>query len=163
VSSLPVVVHRVAAHVFRNARGRWQWRALWLAHDKFIVGVSGIVTDPDGRILLLRPRYWSAATWGLPGGYLKSGETPAQALIREVREETGLAVTGVREVGSSWGFRLRAEVQVVGSLDSTVDVSTLTLAVGEIEEARFCRPDGLPNGLLAEHRARIVAWADDPG
>lgn len=163
MSHLPVPVHRLAAHLFRNARGRWQWRALWLAHDKFIVGVSGIVTDPDGSILLLRPRYWSAATWGLPGGYLNSGETPAQALIREVREETGLGVTDVREVGSSWGFRLRAEVQVVGSLGSTVDVSALTLAAGEIEEACFCRPDALPDGLLAEHRSRIAAWANDPG
>jgi 8-oxo-dGTP diphosphatase len=163
VSRLPVPVHRLAAHVFTHARGRWQWRALWLAHDKFIVGVSGIVTDPDGAILLLRPRYWSAATWGLPGGYLKAGETPAQALIREVQEETGLTVTGVHEVGSTWGFRLRAEIQVVGSLAATVDVNALTLAAGEIEEARFCRPDTLPDGLLAEHRTRIAAWADDPG
>jgi len=130
---------------------------------KFIVGVSGIVTDPDGRVLLLRPRYWSAATWGLPGGYLKSGETPAQALIREVREETGLSVTDAREVGSSWGFRLRAEVQLAGSLGTVVDVSTLTLSGGEIEEACFCSPDALPDGLLAEHRARIAAWAHDPG
>jgi 8-oxo-dGTP diphosphatase len=161
VIRLPVAIHRLAALVFRNARGRWQWRALWLAHDKFIVGVSGIVTDPDGRLLLLRPRYWSAATWGLPGGYLKSGETPAQALIREVHEETGLTVVEVREVCSTWGFRLRAEVQVVGSLDATVDVSTLTLAAGEIEEARLCGVDALPAGLLAEHRSRIAAWASD--
>lgn len=162
MSRLPVPLHRLAAHVFRNARGRWQWRALWLAHDKFIVGVSGLVTDPAGEVLLLRPRYWSAATWGLPGGYLKSGETPAQALIREVREETGLTVTDVREVGSTWGFRLRAEVQVVGTLETRVDVSELTLAPGEIAEARFCPPDALPSGLLAEHRTRIDAWVNGP-
>ena len=158
MSRLPVPVHRLAAHVFRHLRGRFQWRALWLAHDKFIVGVSGIVADPDGQVLLLRPRYWSAATWGLPGGYLESGETPAQALARELLEETGLAVTDVRDDGSVWGFRLRAEVQVVGRVPVT-DISTLTLDAGEIEEARFCRPDSLPDGLLPNHRERILRWA----
>lgn len=72
-------------------------------------------------------------------------------------------MTGVREVGSTWGFRLRAEVQVVGSLEATIDVAALTLAVGEIEEARFCRPEALPDGLLAEHRARVDAWAHELG
>lgn len=42
----------------------------------------------DGvRVLLIRDPY---ANWGLPKGHIEGGETPAQAAVREVREETGL-------------------------------------------------------------------------
>jgi ADP-ribose pyrophosphatase len=36
-------------------------------------------------------------TWGLPGGTIESGETSAQAAVRETREETGLDIRPVRE------------------------------------------------------------------
>ncbi|HSJ14184.1 MAG TPA: NUDIX hydrolase [Longimicrobiales bacterium] len=42
----------------------------------------------DARVLLIRDPY---ANWGLPKGHIEGGETPAEAAVREVREETGLA------------------------------------------------------------------------
>lgn len=35
-------------------RGTAQWWILWLFHDKFMVGVTGVVRDVDGRVLLSR-------------------------------------------------------------------------------------------------------------
>ena len=49
------------------------------------------VTDPAGRVLLARiaTGYPSAGRWHLPGGGTDVGEAPAEALLREVTEETG--------------------------------------------------------------------------
>ncbi|TCB97505.1 NUDIX domain-containing protein [Micromonospora zingiberis] len=66
------------------------------------VGAYGVVRDPSGRMLLARGSARSdfPGVWSLPGGGLEHAEHPAQAVVREVAEETGLAVevTGLRAV-----------------------------------------------------------------
>jgi 8-oxo-dGTP diphosphatase len=51
----------------------------------------GLATDPEGRVLLTRiaPGYPGAGRWHLPGGGTDVGEQPAEALLRELFEETG--------------------------------------------------------------------------
>jgi 8-oxo-dGTP diphosphatase len=61
--------------------------------DRPILGVGALIFDNAGRILLVRRggeplRGW----WSLPGGVLETGETLADGVRREVREETGLVV-----------------------------------------------------------------------
>jgi ADP-ribose pyrophosphatase YjhB (NUDIX family) len=60
--------------------------------DKFLVGVTGIIFNDKKEILLFKHTYRSHA-WALPGGYLKSGEHPREALEREIKEESGLVVS----------------------------------------------------------------------
>jgi 8-oxo-dGTP diphosphatase len=52
--------------------------------------VTGVVYDSDGGILLVCQR--EGAIWSTPGGVIEPDETPADAVVREVREETGLLV-----------------------------------------------------------------------
>jgi ADP-ribose pyrophosphatase YjhB (NUDIX family) len=54
------------------------------------VGVAVVAVDGDGRILLLRHVFHPDAPWGLPGGWLERNESPGEAAMRELREETGL-------------------------------------------------------------------------
>lgn len=57
---------------------------------------AAIVASSTGRILLqLRAPHLSAGgTWSLIGGGVEPGESPEQALFREIAEETGAALTG---------------------------------------------------------------------
>jgi len=57
--------------------------------------VYGVVRDAAGRILLTRVAegYPGAGHWHLPGGGTDFGESPREALVREIREETGQDAT----------------------------------------------------------------------
>ena len=61
--------------------------------EKPLVLVAAVaLVDADGRVLLARrpPGKTMAGLWEFPGGKLAPGETPEQALIRELREELGI-------------------------------------------------------------------------
>lgn len=60
--------------------------------DQFLVGVTGIILNDKKEILLFKHTYRQHA-WSLPGGYLKAGEHPREALEREIKEESGLVVS----------------------------------------------------------------------
>jgi ADP-ribose pyrophosphatase YjhB (NUDIX family) len=63
--------------------------------NSVVPAVSAIVTDDQGRILLMRRT--DNQYWAIPGGGLEPGESVSQATAREVKEETGMdcEVTGV--------------------------------------------------------------------
>ena len=57
----------------------------------------GIVFDPRGNLLLHRRA--DNGRWALPGGAIETGETAAEAVVREVGEETGYVIEVLRIVG----------------------------------------------------------------
>ncbi len=57
--------------------------------------VGALVIDRSGRGLFVRTRKWRGR-WGVPGGKIEPGEPVADAVRRELAEETGLAVTDLR-------------------------------------------------------------------
>lgn len=60
------------------------------------LGVYGIAIDA-GRILLVRKKSGPyLGLWDLPGGKIEFGESPEEALNREVREEAGLSYSQSR-------------------------------------------------------------------
>ena len=82
----------LASTAWHAVAGRLQWRLLRLVHSTFLVSVSGVITQSGTDVLLVRHRFWPDGTWGLPGGYLRSSESLTGALVREVKEETGLVI-----------------------------------------------------------------------
>jgi len=60
--------------------------------NQFLIGVTGIIFNEKHEVLLFKHTY-RQHSWSLPGGYLKSGEHPTEALEREIKEESGLVVS----------------------------------------------------------------------
>lgn len=130
-----------------------------------VVGVAAIIFDAQGRVLLVeRGRPPAVGQWTVPGGKLEPGETLAQGVAREVREETGLVV----EVGA-----LACVVERIADdhhfviLDYVARVIGGALAPGsDAPAARFVSHDELgalplTEGLvevLARARATHAAW-----
>ncbi len=71
---------------------RFQLFIMRFFQDQFLVGVTGIIFNDKNEVLLFKHTY-RAHAWSLPGGYLKSGEHPREALEREIKEESGLVVS----------------------------------------------------------------------
>jgi 8-oxo-dGTP diphosphatase len=61
--------------------------------DAVIPCVGAVIRDDKGRLLLVKRGHEpGAGLWSLPGGRIEPGETDAEALVREMREETGLEI-----------------------------------------------------------------------
>jgi ADP-ribose pyrophosphatase YjhB (NUDIX family) len=62
--------------------------------------VGAVVTDEQGRLLVIqRGHDPGAGLWSIPGGRIEPGETDAQALVRELLEETNMQVKVGRLIG----------------------------------------------------------------
>jgi 8-oxo-dGTP diphosphatase len=63
--------------------------------------VGAVIKDDHGRLLLIKRGHApGAGLWSLPGGRIEPGETDTEALVREMREETGLEVEAGRLLGT---------------------------------------------------------------
>jgi ADP-ribose pyrophosphatase YjhB (NUDIX family) len=73
----------------------------FVAHSNSEATAGALVTDDEGRLLLVRrARDPYSGTWDIPGGFLEEAEHPLDALRRELREETGLDVEPEEFVGA---------------------------------------------------------------
>ena len=70
----------------------------WISRSiqpRFTVSAAGIITNSEGKVLLLNHVLRPSSGWGVPGGFMEFGEQGEAALRREIREETGLEVRDV--------------------------------------------------------------------
>ncbi len=121
------------------------------------LGVRGLALDPEGRVFLVRHTYMPG--WHLPGGAVDRGETAAEALVRELREEGNLELPGPPElVGIHLNRRLANRDHVVLFLARQVRQSAPRRPDREIAESGFFSLDALPEGTTPATRRRLAEF-----
>jgi ADP-ribose pyrophosphatase YjhB (NUDIX family) len=151
---------RVLALVFNAFPVRWQRRFMTAAHERFLVGVTGLGVDAQGRVLLARHRF-GAPQWRFLGGFLGRRERVEDALVREIREETGLSIEVGPVLEVVTGYRW-ARVELVFAFRVTGGTEALS---AEVAELGWFATDALPEiradqrGLIERHTDRARAWA----
>ena len=117
---------------------------------RFHITVKGIVVY-HRRVLLLkraRPSTDGLGYWELPGGGLEYGETPNQALIRELKEETGLQIDVVKP---AYTFtKIRSDYQTVGIGYLSITHSDKIVLSDEHTDYLWCEIEYLQNYLCEE-------------
>ena len=84
----------------KQKTGRTMNRNDWhMKPDEFHLTVLGVLQRPDGKYLITRRKLdkeWAPGWWEVPGGGVRAGEDGADAVKREILEETGIDVTGAK-------------------------------------------------------------------
>ena len=146
---------RMGFAAFRRTPTSIRQRIVRLIKPSFTVGVMPVVTRDDGAVLLVRHSYLDG--WGLPGGLINRHEPFDQALLRETREEVGLAI----ELVGAPTVTLHPRHQIVrivqrAKLAAGVDPATARPTSQEIVEVWWCPPDEIPS-LLEEATGALAA------
>lgn len=82
----------------KKCTGRTMKKNDWCLKDgEYHLTVLGVVAHKDGRFLITKrvmTKAWAPGWWEVSGGAAQAGEASADAVLREIREETGLDVSG---------------------------------------------------------------------
>jgi 8-oxo-dGTP diphosphatase len=144
----------IALRLWRRLPGWMRRRLLWHLNAHFILGTIAVVRDAEDRILLARHTYRRRAPWALPGGWVRRDEDPAEAVAREILEETGLRV----EVLGPFAVQKESPVHLTLVYAARLTAGTFRPSA-EVSEARFVEPGVWPPGLRPEHRALLESIA----
>ncbi|MGA7756761.1 MAG: NUDIX hydrolase [Ilumatobacteraceae bacterium] len=123
------------------------------------MGAGAIIRDTSGSVLIVKPTYKDG--WEMPGGAVEAGESPAQACVREVREELGLEIVVGRMVCVDYNAGGPDYLESLMFLFDTGVMDEATTARIELQEAELSEfrfvPVAEATTLLVERAGRRLA------
>jgi len=124
-------------------------RIVRATQSSFTVSAAAVISNSEGKVLLLNHVLRPYSGWGLPGGFLEKGEQAEDAIRREVREETGIEISRV-ELYSIHTTNAHIEILFAAKSDGNPKANS-----AEIIEARWFYPEDLPVELGQTRKHQI--------
>ena len=120
-----------------------------------VVAVGAVVVDHDRLLLVRRGRGPAVGTWSVPGGRVEAGETLAEAVTRELLEETG--IEGVCGPMLGWTERIDDDGHyVILDFEVTLVGEDQPVAGDDAAEARWVELHEITELHLAEGVAELL-------
>ena len=129
-------------------------RCNWIKYENPLPSAAALVRNNDGEILLVRRGVEPGkGQWALPSGFVEIEETPEEACLRELKEETGLEGEILRLIGVyTQKSRVYKKVLIIGY--EVEAQGTLTPGSDSLS-AKFFSLAEIPEIAFSSHRAII--------
>lgn len=141
----------------KKKTGRTMKRNDWcLQEGEYHLTVLGVVARPDGKFLITKrvmTKAWAPGWWEVSGGAVQAGEESREAVIREVKEETGLDVS---EADGGYVFSYKRENPGEGD-NYFVDIYRFIM---DFEEADVNPQEAETDGFMLATVEQIKEFAD---
>jgi 8-oxo-dGTP diphosphatase len=131
----------------------------WLTrrfHPTFTVSAAGIITNERGEVLLLDHVLRPVSGWGVPGGFLETGEQPDEGLRREIREETGIDLENIKL------YRCRTQRRHIEIIMTAKGVGEPRVMSREITALAWFPLDQMPAAMSIDQKLLIRAALNRP-
>lgn len=155
---LPAMLNDLLGVIWRRVPKRLRRWVMRASQSRFAVSAGAIITNKDGRVLLLKHRFRPSPGWGIPGGFIEEGEQPDEALRRELREEVELELTDVK-LFVVRAFNEPKQVEILFTAHAVDDTERLSF---EIQKAGWFSVEELPSQLPKE-QVKLIRRALDDG
>ena len=132
---------KIVRKIWASVPSGFRMAVIRVTQQKFTVSVAAIITNPEGKVLLLNHVLRPGSSWGIPGGFIDGGEQPEAAIRREIQEETGIELEDLRL------YRIRTIKRHVEILFRATSTGTAEVNSIEITELGWFAPSEMPAGI----------------
>lgn len=114
----------------------------WFIFRPKTIGVKCLIQNQDNKYLLIKNTY-SGDYWTIPGGGINKNESLENAVIREVKEEVGVDITGLKQLGSYFS-EIEYKKDTIYLYTAKTNQTDITKNQLEISEALWFDKDSIP-------------------
>ncbi|MDQ3180601.1 MAG: NUDIX domain-containing protein [Acidobacteriota bacterium] len=143
------MLKKIVGTIWKNLTPYLRLKIIRATQQKFTVSVAAVIINENEEVLLLDHVLRPFLSWGIPGGFVKRGEQPEEAVMREIREETGLELQNLKL------FRVRTINRHIEILFRAEATGKAEVKSCEINAAAWFETDKMPEQMNAEQKSVV--------